>query len=51
VVVAVTVGYSMEFDCATSVDGATTKTRYLVTVEAVRLVAITQDVPDPSYCG
>ncbi len=50
VVVAVTVGYSMEFECDIAVDGATTKTRYFVTVEKVRLVAVTQDVPDPSYC-
>jgi hypothetical protein len=51
VVVAVTVGYSMEFDCDTAVDGAATKTRYFVTAEDVRLVAVTQDVPAPSYCA
>ena len=51
VVLSVTVGYSTSFSCGTSVDGAATKTRYFVTPERVRLVAVEQDVPEsPSYC-
>lgn len=51
VIVAVTVGYSVTFDCDTAVDGAATKTRYAVTAEETRLVAVEQDLPDPSYCS
>ncbi|WP_380675256.1 hypothetical protein [Salinigranum sp. GCM10025319] len=51
VVLSVTVGYSTSFSCGTSVDGAATTTRYVVTPETVRLVAVEQDVPEsPSYC-
>jgi hypothetical protein len=50
-VVHVTVGYSTSFDCGLSVDGAATETRYVVTPERTRLVAVEQDVPDsPGYC-
>lgn len=51
VIVDVTVGYSMEFDCNTAVDGAATKARYVVTAETTRLVAVAQDVPDSDYCS
>jgi len=51
VVVHVTVGYSTSYDCGVSADGAATETRYFVTPERTRLVAVEQDVPDSSgYC-
>jgi hypothetical protein len=51
VVVAVTVGYSMEFDCGLAVGGAATKTWYVVTAVSTRLVAVTQDVSDADFCS
>lgn len=51
VVVRVTVGYSTSYDCGLSADGAATETRYVVTPERTRLVAVEEDVPDsPGYC-
>jgi hypothetical protein len=44
VIVDVTVGYSMSFDCGLSADGAGTRAQYLVTADDVRLVAVEQDV-------
>jgi hypothetical protein len=47
----VTVGYSTSYDCGLSADGAATETRYVVTPERTRLVAVEEDVPDsPGYC-
>lgn len=44
VVVTVTVGHSLSFDCNYHVDGATTKARYLVTDGDVRLLEVIEDV-------
>lgn len=42
----------MEFDCGTSVDGARTEARYLVTAERAHLVAGERDVADSGgYCN
>lgn len=48
-IVAVTVGYSISFeDC--SLDGAATRTRYLVSEDRARLLAVEQGVTDTRSC-
>jgi len=49
-VVAVTVGYSVEINGACSLDGAATKTRYAVSKEETRLLAVGQDVTGVRRC-
>lgn len=49
-IVSVTVGYSFTIENCGSVDGAATKTRYLVTPERTQLVAVEQDYTDRRSC-
>jgi hypothetical protein len=50
VVVAVTVGYSVEFDEACASDGMATKTRYVVTADRTELSSIEQNVTSARGC-